>query len=776
MAVDEMVIKWSMDSKNFNDGLTNMNKSMNLLKSEFNATSSKLKSFGSETDQLKNKQEYLTKSMEVQKSKIDTLKNAYDKQVQATGANSTASQNLAIKLNNQIGYYNKLEGELKQTNTELDKQAIKVNKLNDTLNNAGSRLSTFGSKVNELGNKLTFGVTMPLAGAGIAAFTLASDMSESMNKVDVAFGDNADSIKEWSKNTLNEFGIAKGSALDAAALFGDMGTGMGLTTSEAAGMSKKLVGLSGDLSSFKNVQLDVAKTALAGIFTGETESLKQLGIVMTQANLEEYAHSQGIKKKIQDMTQAEQVQLRYNYVLEKTKNAQGDFARTSDGAANQQRIFKESLKELGATFGENLLPVLTPFIAKANDLLKTFGQLDKDTQKNIVTFGMYAIAAGPVIKVFGGITGAIGGTLKFVSNLDKNFKILKDTCTGAASNISKVGTAMANGAKAAGTLALNIGKTVIQFGKQAISSAASTVKLIAQKTATLAATIATNALKIAQAALNFVMSLNPLTLIIAGLIALAATFVILYNKCEWFRNGVNAVWGFIKNVFSDFSNYLDSVFATDWTNTFGVFGNIINAFLANTSNTWDSIKKIFGGVIDFVAGVFSGDWARAWEGVKNIFGGIMEGLGAVFKSPLNIVIGLINMAIDGLNSISIDIPKFVPGVGGKHFGVNLPKMNYLYEGGIIDRPTFLNGNTVVGDSYKGVGRQAEAVIPLGQMYSNIRSIVNEESNSQPIYVVVNVDNNMDSKAIARTVTTTVKKEITRDTTNYSIGKGRIGYA
>lgn len=775
MSVDEMVIKWSMDSKGFNDGLTKMNKSMSLLKSEFSATASKLKVFGNSTDQLKNKQEYLTKAMDIQKSKIDVLKNSYDKQVQATGESSKEAQNLAIKLNNQIAYYNKLEIELQQTNKDIEMQTSKWNKLSTSLSNASKKVKDFGSKLSSIGNTLTLGVTAPLTAIGVASFDAASDMDESINKVQVACGNGANKVIEFSETTLKSFGIAKGSALDMMATFSDMGTGMGLQQQKANEMSMSLVGVAGDLASFKNIRIDVAKTALNGIYTGETESLKQLGIVMTETNLQEYAASQGIKKKISDMTQAEKVQLRYNFVLNATKTAQGDFARTSNGASNQQRIFTESLKELSATFGQHLLPVITPCITKLNELLQKFGSLDEDTQKNIVKFGALAIAIGPVTKVFGGLCSGISKTLDFTANLDKKFDKLKSTCVGVGKNLKTVGTAMLNGAKAAGNLALNIGKTVLQFTKQAAITAASTVKLVSHKIATAAATLATNAMKAAQAALNFVMNLNPITLVITGLVALGATFGVLYNKCEWFRNGVNEVWSTITGIFTNFDNFLTGIFTTDWANNFGALGNIANAFFANMNNYWTAAKEVFSGVIDFVVGVFTLDWSRAWEGVVSIFGGIMNGLGAVIKAPLNGVIGLINMTIDGLNKISFTTPDWIPGIGGKHFGVDLPKINYLYEGGIIDRPTFLNSNTVVGDSYKGLGRQAEVVAPLGQMYSNIRNIVREESNRQPINVIVQVSNNMDSKAIGKAVTAQVTKEINRSTNSYRKGKGGLAY-
>ncbi|MGE5390909.1 MAG: hypothetical protein ACM3PE_07580 [Deltaproteobacteria bacterium] len=269
------------------------------------------------------------------------------------------------------------------------------------------KMQTIGTKLEGMGRTMTAAVTLPIVGAAAASFKLASDMTESINKVDVAFKGNAKEVKAWSQTTLKSFGIAKGTALDMAAKYGDMATSLGLNTKQAADMSTSLVGLAGDLASFKNIGIDIADTALTSIFTGETESLKQLGIVMTQANLDEYALSQGIKKKTKDMTQAEQVQLRYNYVMAMTKNAHGDFVRTGAGAANQMRIFSESLKELGATMGENLLPLITPIITKINQWVQKFGELSPATQKTIMIIAGVIAAIGPLLIAFGMAANAI---------------------------------------------------------------------------------------------------------------------------------------------------------------------------------------------------------------------------------------------------------------------------------------------------------------------------------------------------------------------------------
>mgnify|MGYP003633148847 FL=1 len=269
------------------------------------------------------------------------------------------------------------------------------------LSKADSKLQKFGQKAKAVGKSMTTYVTAPIAIAGGFAIKMASDFEESLNKVDVAFGKSNKEIKTFAETSKVSFGIAEGSALDMAAMFGDMGTSMGLTQKDAAGMSKSLVGLAGDLSSFKNIQVDVATTALAAIFTGETESLKKLGIVMTEANLKHFALSQGIQKNIKDMSQAEKTQLRYAFIMANTTNAQGDFIRTQDGAANQMRIFGEGVKELTTEFGQLLLPAFTKIVTAANLIIDKFIALDDTTKKTILIVAGLAAAIGPVLLALG---------------------------------------------------------------------------------------------------------------------------------------------------------------------------------------------------------------------------------------------------------------------------------------------------------------------------------------------------------------------------------------
>lgn len=160
----------------------------------------------------------------------------------------------------------------------------------------------------------------------------------------------------------------------------------------------------------------------------------------------------------------------------------------------------------------------------------------------------------------------------------------------------------------------------------------------------------------------------------------------------------------IQAILQRVDNFLQGIFLMDWTRIFGPgLGDVLNAFFANVKTIWDAVKRIFDGVIDFVRGVFTGDWERAWEGVQNIFGGIFDGLVALAKAPINMVIGILNGAIggvnkliQGLNKIRFDVPDWVPGLGGKSFGINIGtigKIPYLAKGGVLSR-----GSAIVGEA------------------------------------------------------------------------------
>ena len=267
----------------------------------------------------------------------------------------------------------------------------------ETLNKAQSAIDKSVQAMTNAGSAMTKAVTVPLTGLAAAAVKSASDLEETISKTGVVFDELSDKVMAWSETSIEAMGLAQGTALDMASTFGDMGTGMGLTLSAATDMSMQLTQLSADLASFKNIGIDRVQQALTGVYTGETEALKSLGVVMTQTNLQAFALSQGITKQISAMTQAEQVQLRYQYVLAQTANAQGDFARTGDSFANQTRKLTQTVKQIGESFGTLLLPSITGVVGKLAEGAQWIAELDDSTKSMVLSVGTAAAAMGPLL-------------------------------------------------------------------------------------------------------------------------------------------------------------------------------------------------------------------------------------------------------------------------------------------------------------------------------------------------------------------------------------------
>lgn len=242
----------------------------------------------------------------------------------------------------------------------------------------GINQSGFFRELNNIGNSVKAQVGK-IAAAAAAAFSvkkvfdfgkqaveMASDLDEVQNVVDTAFGNMSYKMEEFAKTAIKQFGISELSAKRTGSTFMAMAKGMDMSSENASNMALQLTALSADIASFYNITQELAETKLKSVFTGETETLKDLGIVMTQTNLKAFALSKGITKNIDDMSQAEQVQLRYAYIMKQTALAQGDFSKTSKGWANQVRILNEQWKEFLTTVGTGIKSVLTPLVQWLN--------------------------------------------------------------------------------------------------------------------------------------------------------------------------------------------------------------------------------------------------------------------------------------------------------------------------------------------------------------------------------------------------------------------------
>ena len=204
---------------------------------------------------------------------------------------------------------------------------------------------------------------------GKECLELGSDLAEVQNVVDVTFPSMTAQVDQFAKSAASSFGLSETMAKQYTGMFGAMAKAFGFTEQQAYEMGATLTGLAGDVASFYNISQDEAYTKLKAVFSGETEVLKDLGIVMTQNALDAYAMANGYGKTTQAMTEAEKVALRYAFVQDQLSAASGDFARTSDSWANQVRILKLQFDSLKATLGQGLINLFTPIVKGINAII-----------------------------------------------------------------------------------------------------------------------------------------------------------------------------------------------------------------------------------------------------------------------------------------------------------------------------------------------------------------------------------------------------------------------
>lgn len=379
--------------REFRQQIRDSTQGVKLLDSELKLNSISFDNSKEKMSLMKDTSVILNNQIDIQRNKIALLKDELSNVENKYGTSSDKTSKYKNEITKAEIELVKMTTSLKDNEENLKRNSIVLDQTRDKMNSYGESLKSAGQN--------TRGVSIAATAALTGMFYAASNTEESVNKVNVVFGESSKIVTDFSNKSLDMYGIANSTALDMASTYGDMGTSLGIAKDEIAKMGVELVGRAGDMSSFKNISLEVANTGLMGIFTGETESLKKLGVVMTQANLENYALAQGYKTKYQEMTEAEKVMVRYNYVMEATKNSEGDYANTSQGAANSVRSLKETVIELGSSLGEQLLPVVVPVIQGFRDMLQGFNELDPSV-KGFIVGGIGVIAVlSPMLSLIG---------------------------------------------------------------------------------------------------------------------------------------------------------------------------------------------------------------------------------------------------------------------------------------------------------------------------------------------------------------------------------------
>lgn len=289
-----------------------------------------------------------------------------------------------------------------------------------------------------------------LAGAfavkGLTSFAkdcieLGSNLTEVQNIVDVVFPTMNKKVNEFAQNAASTFGLSETMAKKFTGTFGAMANAFGFSEKESYKMSTALTGLAGDVASFYNISQDEAFTKLKSVFSGETETLKDLGIVMTQTALDQYALANGFGKTTSAMTEQEKVALRYAFVQQQLQNATGDFSRTSDQWANQIRILSLQFDSLKASIGQGLINLFLPIVKVINLVLgklmtlanafKSFTAMimGKKTSGASASLDKTATSAGKV-------SNSLNNATSSANKLNKSTKKVGDTAKKTAKKIS----------------------------------------------------------------------------------------------------------------------------------------------------------------------------------------------------------------------------------------------------------------------------------------------------------------------------------------------------
>lgn len=249
--------------------------------------------------------------------------------------------------------------------TRMDTSGVQngVSAIKQSFNGLGSAVKKIGLLI---GGAFAVG---KLVQFGKECVELGSDLAEVQNVVDVTFTTMSDKVNEFAKNAMTSAGLSETMAKRYVGTFGAMSKSFGFSESQAYDMSTALTQLTGDVASFYNISQDLAYIKLKSVFTGETETLKDLGVVLTQSALDQYALANGYGKTTSEMTEQEKVALRLAFVQKQLSAASGDFIRTSDSWANQVRVMQLQLQSLKATVGQGLINIFTPVLKVINILL-----------------------------------------------------------------------------------------------------------------------------------------------------------------------------------------------------------------------------------------------------------------------------------------------------------------------------------------------------------------------------------------------------------------------
>ena len=628
-------------------------------------------------------------------------------------------------------------------NVDVKDAVSNLKKVDGEVENTGKTTDGFMSKLKKLGGAIAGAfVVKAVVDFGKKCVGLASDLDEVQNVVDVTFGQGAETINKFAKDAATNFGMSELQAKKFTGTMGAMTKSMGLTSDETLKMSTDLTGLAGDMASFYNLDHEDAFNKIRAGISGETEPLKQLGINMSVANLEAYALAQGISKPYKEMSQSEQTMLRYNYLMNATKDAQGDFNRTSDGFANQMRIVKLNIENVAGSIGKLLLPGINKLLTGFNGIITKVMDFGTKISEGFGVFKTELDSNGEFSWAFGQMLENIFGISlpeKFywmVQSIQIYFMELWDVLLSIWD-----------------TVAVPIIDTIKQVFSGLGSESSNIFNFISDAFALMTDYINTAWATIGQPIIEGIMS-------ILGILRDYFASKMPEIK-EFFGQAVNDIKTFwetnLKPTFEAIGNFISNVLVPvfEW-----VFKYIIVPLIDTVFNTigklWTgTLKPIFIGITEFLRGVFTLDFSRIWNGIVNMLKGLWNGIKTILWAPVEWFLNLIKPIADKIIAPFKKAADAIGNVWGAikgffklpHFNISgslnpidwvkgggLPKIGveWYAKGGIMENPTlfgFNGSNAMVGGE-----RGPEAITPISVLQDYVRQAV-AENNSMLVTVL-----------------------------------------
>mgnify|MGYP003289411907 CR=1 FL=1 len=590
----------------------------------------------------------------------------------------------------------------------------------------------------------------------------ASDIAEVDNVVQKAFGGMRGEMDALANESIKTLGMSRLTAYKTGSTFMSMGKSMVASQEAAKNMALELTKLTGNMASFFNVSQDLASIALKSIYTGETETLKQYGVVMTEVNLKQFALSQGIKKSYSAMTQSEKVMLRYKYVMSQLSYIGDDFLDTQDSWANQTRILKEQWKEFMSIIGQGLVNVLTPVIKVLNQIVASLINLGKSISAVLAKLGFQSKTATNTVNNFDDMSDAVNGYGDALANASKKakksvreFDELNMVSSPSSSDASGGGdtftlddfnTDVAETEHVTNefldklTDRINELKEVFKEGftstmsddfAETTNRISDNISRIKEETKKIF-----DSPEVQESSKNFVESFTRNLGKLTGSVTkfglhVADTFTntvadnleedgedikqviteILDNASDLLDNLAEFGDVFLNEILAPIIDALIKVLVPTVGIVLQTIGKILAEILKAISEVVGGITDILKGLIKFLTGVFTLEWKTAWEGLTDIVSGVKRSLKGIVNGIIGIIEALVNAVIKGvnkmigaINKLSITIPSWVPEVGGERIGFYLDKVQEvkiprLASGAVI--PPNREFMAVLGDQKSG---------------------------------------------------------------------------